>query len=497
MDTLVALGSSAAYFYSAAVVIFGIASPIYFETAAMILTFIVAGKYLEARAKGQASAAIRKLMDLQPDAAMVLRAGIEQEVPVSEVLVGEVVILRPGGRVPVDGMVVSGHSSVDESMITGESIPVEKAEGDEVIGGTINKTGTFQFEAMKVGSETALAQIVRLVQEAQGSKAPVQRLADQVAGVFVPIVILLALLTFGAWYFVGDAGFTQSLVFMTAVLLIACPCALGLATPTAVMAGTSVGAENGILIKNAESLERAGGVDTVILDKTGTITRGQPEVTDVEISNFEFRISKWVEDPKSAILRIAASAERGSEHALGEAIVQHAADQRIEVIEADGFNAITGRGVEATVDGHAVLLGNLALMTERQVHMNGLSEAVDRLQSEGKTAMVVSVDGEAAGVVAVADTIKGGSRVAIDELHGMGLEIVMITGDNERTANAIARQVGINPSTLRPFDPSTSSGRRKLRTLRQAQDVASQAQEEPQDEVTWWRRCCPKTKPTL
>ncbi|MFQ5856718.1 MAG: HAD-IC family P-type ATPase, partial [Anaerolineae bacterium] len=258
MDTLVALGSSAAYFYSAAVLVFGIVSPVYFETAAMILTFIILGKYLEARAKGQASAAIRKLMDLQPDTAIVLRAGKEQEMPVSEVQVDDIVVVRPGGRVPVDGIVLSGYSAVDESMVTGESIPVEKTEGDEVIGGTINKTGTFQFRATKVGSETALAQIVRLVQEAQGSKAPVQRLADRVAGVFVPIVIVLALLTFAAWYFVGAAGFTQALIFMTAVLLIACPCAMGLATPTAVMAGTGMGAENGILIKTAESLERAG-----------------------------------------------------------------------------------------------------------------------------------------------------------------------------------------------------------------------------------------------
>ncbi|MBS1252348.1 MAG: Copper-exporting P-type ATPase [Anaerolineales bacterium] len=288
MDTLVALGSSVAYFYSAAVLIFDIASPIYFETAAMILTFIIAGKYLEARAKGQASAAIRKLMNLQPDTAIVLRGGEEREVPVSEVRVGDSVVVKPGGRVPVDGVVAAGHSAVDESMVTGESMPVEKAEGDSVIGGTINKTGTFRFEATKVGAETALAQIVRLVQEAQGSKAPVQRLADQVAAVFVPVVIAVALLTFAAWFFVGGAGFTQALIFMTAVLLIACPCAMGLATPTGVMAGTGVGAENGILVKTAASLERAGELDAVILDKTGTITKGEPEVTDIVISDFGF-----------------------------------------------------------------------------------------------------------------------------------------------------------------------------------------------------------------
>ncbi len=448
MDTLVALGSSAAYFYSAAVLIFGIESPVYFETAAMILTFIVIGKYLEARAKGQASAAIRKLMDLQPDTAVVIRAGQEQEVPISEVRVGDIIVVRPGGRVPVDGIVISGHSSVDESMVTGESIPVEKTEGNEVIGGTINKTGTFQFRATKVGSETALAQIVRLVQEAQGSKAPVQRLADQVAGVFVPIVIVLALLTFVAWYFVGGVGFTQALVFMTAVLLIACPCAMGLATPTAVMAGTGVGAENGILIKNAESLERAGKIDTVVLDKTGTITKGEPEVTDVVVSDSGFRIPDLspefaIRDPQSAILWLAGSAERGSEHPLGEAIVRRAQEEQIRLVDAEAFNAMAGRGVEARVDGHTVLLGNMTLMAERQVRMNGLTEAVDRLQSEGKTAMVVSVDGEAAGVVAVADTIKRGSKEAVAELHAMGLEVVMITGDNERTARAIADLVGI------------------------------------------------------
>ncbi|RME49345.1 MAG: copper-translocating P-type ATPase, partial [Chloroflexi bacterium] len=334
------------------------------------------------------------------------------------------------------------------SMVTGESIPVEKTEGDEVIGGTINKTGTFQFRATKVGSETALAQIVRLVQEAQGSKAPVQRLADQVAGVFVPIVIVLALLTFVAWYFVGGVGFTQALVFMTAVLLIACPCAMGLATPTAVMAGTGVGAENGILIKNAESLERAGKIDTVVLDKTGTITKGEPEVTDVVVSDSGFRIPDLspefaIRDPQSAILWLAGSAERGSEHPLGEAIVRRAQEEQIQLVDVEAFNAMAGRGVEARVDGHTVLLGNMTLMAERQVRMNGLTEAVDRLQSEGKTAMVVSVDGEAAGVVAVADTIKEGSKEAVAELHAMGLEVVMITGDNERTARAIADLVGI------------------------------------------------------
>ncbi|MFQ5594486.1 MAG: heavy metal translocating P-type ATPase [Anaerolineae bacterium] len=476
MDTLVALGSSVAYFYSATVLIFGIAGPIYFETAAMILTFIVMGKYLEARAKGRASSAIRELMNLQPDTAIVLRAGQEQEVPVSEVQVGDTVVVRPGGRVPVDGIVTSGHSSVDESMVTGESIPVEKMGGAEVIGGTINKTGAFQFRATKVGSETALAQIVRLVKEAQGSKAPVQRLADRVAGVFVPVVIVLALLTFAAWYLVAGIGFTQALVFMTAVLLIACPCAMGLATPTAVMAGTGVGAENGILIKTAESLERAGKLDTIVLDKTGTITQGKPEVTDVVISDFRFQIADLaaasesasrnspslrtqtvgfrvsdvagpkseIENLKSEILHFAASAERGSEHPLGEAIVRRAEEERIELAEADGFNAVAGRGIEARVDGRSVLLGNMTLMAERQVRMNGLGEAVDRLQSEGKTAMILSVDGEAAGVVAVADTIKEGSKEAVDELHAMGLEVAMITGDNERTAQAIADQVSID-----------------------------------------------------
>jgi Cu+-exporting ATPase len=446
MDTLVALGSSVAYLYSAAVVLFGLDGPVYFETAAMILTFIIVGKYLEARAKGRASAAIRELMNLQPDTAIVLHAGVEEEVPVSAVEVGDILVVKPGGRVPVDGVVVTGHSAVDESMVTGESIPVEKTEGNEVIGGTINKTGTFRFEATKVGSETALAQIVRLVQEAQGSKAPVQRLADQVASVFVPIVITLALLTFAAWYFVGGVGFTTSLVFMTAVLLIACPCAMGLATPTAVMAGTGVGAENGILIKNAESLERAGKLETVILDKTGTITKGEPEVTDI-VPGEAWRVrhnggSSGLAE--AGLLRLAASAERGSEHPLGEAIVRRAGQEAIELGDAAEFDALTGRGIEATVDGQRVLLGNVTLMDEQQVPMNGLGPVVDRFQSEGKTAMIVAVDGEAVGVVAVADTIKPGSREAVEEMHAMGLEVVMITGDNARTAQAIADEVGID-----------------------------------------------------
>lgn len=460
MDTLVALGSSAAYFYSAAVVLFGIDSPVYFETAAMILTFIIVGKYLEARAKGRASAAIRELMNLQPDSAIVLRDGTEEEVAVSDVEVGDILIVKPGGRVPVDGVVVAGHSAVDESMVTGESMPVEKTEGGEVIGGTINRTGTFRFRATKIGSETALAQIVRLVQEAQGSKAPVQRLADQVASVFVPVVITLALLTFAAWYFVGEVGFTAALVFMTAVLLIACPCAMGLATPTAVMAGTGVGAENGILIKNAESLERAGKLDAVILDKTGTITKGEPEVTDIVAGDAWRRVydggvlgsaelstaSKGgsPDGAEASLLRVAASAERGSEHPLGEAIVRRAAQDALELVDVTDFEALTGRGIEATLDGQRVLLGNTTLMNERRVPMNGLGPVVDQFQTEGKTAMIVAVDGEAVGIVAVADTIKPGSQDAVNELRAMGLEVVMITGDNARTAQAIAAAVGID-----------------------------------------------------
>jgi P-type Cu+ transporter len=483
MDTLIALGSSAAYVYSVALMVFGIAGHVYFETAALIITLILVGKYLEARAKSQTSAAIKTLMGLQAKTARVLRPTTddrrpttdgevdtqyaprniqydEVDVPIEQVRKGDIVIVRPGEKVPVDGTIISGRSSIDESMVTGESLPSEKGEGDTVVGATVNKTGSFQFRATRVGKETALAQIIRLVQQAQGSRAPVQRLVDQVAAVFVPIVIGIALLTFLAWYFVGGVGFTQSMIFAVAVLVIACPCALGLATPTAIMVGTGTGAEHGILIKNAESLERANAIQTVVLDKTGTITEGKPVVTDV-IENAKLKIEKEaaittngilaeedeqfsILNSQFSILQLAASAERGSEHPLGEAIVRAAQERGVALAQPEQFQAIPGQGIAAVVDGQSVLLGTLKLMRERGVTFNDIEQVVERLQGEGKTAMVVAADGMALGVVAVADTVKPTSAAAVAELHRLGIQVAMLTGDNERTANAIARQVGID-----------------------------------------------------
>jgi Cu+-exporting ATPase len=441
MDVLIAMGSSAAYFYSIPVMLGWIGGPVYFETSAVIITLIKLGKYLEARAKGRTSEAIKKLMGLQAKTARVERAGEELEVPVDQVMVGDVVLVRPGEKIPVDGVVVDGRSAVDESMLTGESLPVEKGPGDPVIGATLNKLGLIKFEATKVGKETALAQIIRLVEQAQGSKAPIQKLADRVSAVFVPIVLAIAALTFLVWYFVIPlpAGsetslFTRALINMVAVLVIACPCAMGLATPTAVMVGTGKGAELGILLKSGDALERAGKITSVVLDKTGTITRGQPAVTDVIVGN----------EDKLEILRLAASVEKGSEHPLGEAIVAEAGNLGLALSLPQGFKAQVGRGVEAQVDGHHVLVGNLNMMLERGLHMNGIQAQVERLQGESRTAMLVSVDQDVRGVIAVADTVKEGSQRAIDELHRMGLTVTMITGDNRQTAEAIARQVGVD-----------------------------------------------------
>jgi Cu+-exporting ATPase len=459
MDTLIALGSSAAYFYSVAVLLLGLSGHVYFETAALIVTLILLGRFLEARAKRQTSAAIKALIGLQPRTARVLRGGAEQDVPVEEVRRGEIVIVRPGERIPVDGVIVSGRSSVDESMITGESLPVEKGVGDGVIGATINTTGSFQFRATRVGKETALAQIIRMVQAAQGSRAPVQRLVDRVAAVFVPIVIAIALLTFLAWFLVGGVGFTQALIFAVAVLVIACPCALGLATPTAIMVGTGVGARNGILIKNAESLERAAEIQTVVLDKTGTITMGKPVVTDVIEFDHVQREQEVLApasgepiagpasslfNPQFSVLQVAASAERGSEHPLGVAIVQAAQERGLTLAQPAQFQALAGHGISAVVDGHAVLLGNPRLMREWNIDLGSAEAAIERLQGEGKTAIVLAADGVALGVLGIADTVKPTSREAVAELHRMGITVVMLTGDNRRTAEAIARQVGID-----------------------------------------------------
>jgi Cu+-exporting ATPase len=446
MDVLVAMGSSSAYFYSLAVLLFpAIGGHVYFETSAMIITLIKLGKMLEARAKGRTSEAIKKLMGLRPKTARVVRDGVEVDIPVETVALGDVVVVRPGERLPVDGVVVEGHSAVDESMLTGESLPVDKKPGDEVVGGTINKQGLLKFEATRVGAQTALAQIIRLVEEAQGSKAPIQRLADRVAAVFVPAVIGVALLTFLAWLIIGGVGFTESMIFMVAVLVIACPCALGLATPTAIMVGTGKGAEQGILFKNSEALERAHELTMVVLDKTGTITRGEPSVTDIAagVGDQGTKEGARLADDNS-LLRVAASAERGSEHPLGEAIVRAAQERGLALSEPQRFEAVAGQGVLATIDGQHVLVGSTRLLESHGVALNGLEGSLARLEGESKTAMLVSVDGEAVGVLAVADTVKEGSVEAIGQMQSLGLQVVMITGDNQRTAEAIGQQVGVS-----------------------------------------------------
>jgi len=445
MDVLVALGSSVAFFYSVLVTIAltlgstALGMHVYFETAAVIITLIKLGKVLEARAKGQTSAAIKKLMGLRAKTARVVRNGQEVDIPIEQVQVGDIVIVRPGEKNPVDGIVIEGQSAVDESMLTGESLPVEKKPGDEVIGATINKQGMLKFEATKVGSETALAQIIRLVQEAQGSKAPIQRLADQVASVFVPVVIGIAAVTFLVWWLVVGVDFTTAMIRMVAVLVIACPCALGLATPTAIMVGTGKGAENGILFKNSEALERAHSLKVIVLDKTGTITVGEPSVTDI-VPTADHRHPMSEDD----LLRLAASAERGSEHPLGEAIVRAAQARGLSLAQPDRFEAVAGHGVVAEVEGHQVALGNLKMMNERSIHLNGLGHHAEQLASQAKTAMWVAVDGQAAGVIAVADTIKAGSKEAVHKMHQLGLQVVMVTGDNLATAEAIAQEVGID-----------------------------------------------------
>jgi Cu+-exporting ATPase len=436
MDTLIALGSSAAFFYSAGLLAFNLPGHVYFETAAVIIALILVGKYLEARAKSQTSAAIRALIGLQPKTARVLRGGVEVEAPLAEVRVGDIVIVRPGEKVPVDGVITSGQSSLDESMLTGESMPVQKAVGDAAIGATLNRTGSFQFRATRVGKDTALAQIVKLVQEAQGSKAPVQRLVDQISAVFVPIVIGIALVTFAVWYFVGG-DFTQAMMFAVAVLVIACPCALGLATPTAIMVGTGTGAEHGILIKNAEALERASSLTTVVFDKTGTITEGQPAVTDV-VTNIG----------DAELLRLAASVERGSEHPLGEAVVRAAQARSLILEQPQGFEALAGHGVQATVDGHVILIGSPRLMQEQGIDTAELQNDIARLQGEAKTAVVVAVGGQARGVLGIADPVKPTSPAAIAALKRQGVQVLMLTGDNRRTAEAIAGRVGLEPDEV-------------------------------------------------
>jgi P-type Cu+ transporter len=434
MDVLIALGTSVAFGYSVLVTLGIGVGHVYFETAAVIITLVVFGKFLEARAKGHTSEAIKKLMGLRPRTARVLRAGVEFDVPVDEVLIGDSVLVRPGEQFPVDGVVVEGRSAVDESMLTGESLPVEKSPGAQVIGATLNKLGALKFEATRVGAQTALAQIIRLVEQAQGSKAPIQRLADRVSAIFVPTVLAIAALTFVVWFFVAHESLDLALLMTVAVLVAACPCALGLATPTAIIVGTGRGAELGVLFKTSAALERAGRIQVVVLDKTGTITKGNPTVTDVEAGS----------EGEAEILRLAASVERGSEHPLADAIVTAARGRGLPLQDVQRFAAIAGHGVEGTIAGKHVLLGTLKLMSERAIVLNGFGDTVARLQAEAKTAVVVAIDNSAAGVIAVADTIRPESRSAVLALKQLGIEVVMLTGDNRRTAEEIARQAGID-----------------------------------------------------
>ena len=443
MNTLVAVGTLSAYLYSAAATVFpsffrraGIAPAVYFDTSAFIIALILFGRLLEARAKGQTSEAIRKLAGLQPKTARVIREGSEMDIPIGEVQVGDLIVVRPGERIPVDGFVEDGRSSVDESMITGESMPVSKNPGDEVVGATLNKSGSFRFRATKVGKDTALAQIIRLVQEAQGSKAPIQRLADVIAGYFVPIVISIALATFVIWFDFGPAPpLTFALLNFVAVLIIACPCALGLATPTAVMVGTGKGAENGILIKGGESLETVQRVDTVLFDKTGTLTKGEPEVSDL------VALPSFSEDE---LLGLAAAAEARSEHPLGEAVVKKARERNVVIRGIQEFQAVEGQGIEATAEGRKILLGNLRFMADRGVATGALEKQAEGLSGQGKTVVFAAVDGKPAGLLAVADTLKNNSVEAVARLRELGLEVVMLTGDHRKTAEAIAAQAGIS-----------------------------------------------------
>ena len=441
MNTLIAVGTSVAFAYSVAVTLFrdtslfaGYEVETYFDTSTAIIGLVLLGRYLEARAKRRAAGAIKALMALQPPTARVVREDGDVDVPIDDVDVGDVIMTRPGEKVALDGEVVDGTSWIDESMLTGESSPVAKARGDDVFGGTVNGSGSITFRATKVGEDTALQQIIRLVEQAQGSKAPIQRLADVVASYFVPTVIGVAAVVFVLWLFLGPTpSYVYAMLTSVAVLIIACPCAMGLATPTAIMVGTGKGAENGILIRSAEALEGAHRIQTVVLDKTGTLTAGRPAVTDVVAPSM----------PEDELLRIASSAERPSEHPLGEAVVSSAREKGLNLDEARDFNAVAGHGIEATVDGADVVVGNLALMRQRDVHVNGLESRASELAERGRTTAFVAVDGDVKGVIAVADAVKPGAKEAVDALHRQGLEVVMLTGDDHATAQAVADELGI------------------------------------------------------
>jgi len=439
MDVLISMGTSAAYFYSMYNVFYqtvpaGMMKDLYFEASAIIITLILLGKYLEAVAKGKTSEAIRKLAQLQPRTARVIREGREQDIPIEEVILGDLIIVRPGEKVPVDGKITLGNSSLDESMLTGESLPTDKKAGDNIYGATINKFGTFQFKATRVGKDTALAQIIKMVEDAQGSKAPIQKIADQVAGVFVPVVLGIAVLTFLSW-FIGGPGLNKALISSVAVLVIACPCALGLATPTAIMVGTGKGAENGILIKGGEHLEEAYKLNAIVLDKTGTITKGKPEVTDIiSLNSLDH----------NEILRLAASAEKGSEHPLGAAIYEKGKETHENLVSPANFSALPGMGIQAVIDSEEIYIGTRTLMLEKGIEVASVEDQISALEDEGKTVMLMGMGHQLVALIAVADTLKEGSREAIADLKAMGLEVYMITGDNRRTAQAIARQVGID-----------------------------------------------------
>ncbi len=442
MDTLVALGTTVAYLYSAFVTFFpnivmdlGLEAMPYFDVATIVIGLILLGRYFEAKAKGQTSEAIKKLIGMQAKTARVVRDGKEVDIPIEQVIIGDIVRVRPGEKIPVDGVIIEGESSIDESMITGESIPVDKSKGDAVVGATMNKSGTFTYKATKIGSDTMLAQIIKLVQEAQGSKAPIQRIADSISSNFVPIVIMLAIATFAVWYVVGPTPtLLYALLNMVAVLIIACPCAMGLATPTAIMVGTGKGAEHGILIKDAESLEIAHKVTTIVFDKTGTLTKGKPEVTDIITTN---KITK------NELLKLAGSIEKGSEHSLAEAIVKKADEEKVELESVSKFKAIAGHGVEGIINKKQIFFGNRRLMDREHVELGSYLEKIERLENEGKTVMMLGIDSKIAGLIAVADTVKDTAKEGIQALKRKGIEVIMITGDNQRTAKAIASNLGI------------------------------------------------------
>ncbi|MEK3936276.1 heavy metal translocating P-type ATPase [Sporosarcina sp. FSL W7-1349] len=442
MDVLVALGTSAAYFYSLYLSVEwmnagSVGEPeLYFEASAVIITLIVLGKLFEVRAKGKTSQAIQKLLGLQAKTARVLKDGVEQEVPIEEVVAGDVILVKPGEKIPVDGEIINGQSAIDESMITGESIPVDKIVGDPVIGATINKNGSLQIKATKVGKDSALSQIVKVVEEAQGSKAEIQRLADKISGIFVPVVVGIAILTFFIWYFAVTPGdFRTSLIPTISILVIACPCALGLATPTSIMAGSGRAAEMGLLFKGGEHLENTRSIDTVVLDKTGTVTKGEPALTDVIVSEGfgEQDVLQWI-----------GSAENQSEHPLAQAIVTGVKEKGIGLIEPEAFKALPGYGIEAEVAGKQVLVGTRKLMRSRDVALHDIETSMEKMEGEGKTAMLIAIDGMLAGVVAVADTVKETSKEAIERMQALGLDVIMLTGDNQHTAEAIGRQVGLS-----------------------------------------------------